>query len=110
MERGLSGVGAPGSIETFNLSDDEFAEPTHADFMRKAFVASGDKRFRVPKVPGIADLAHDLLRFRMLTLRNPLWRMRFPANKLRIAGYRHRFGMERLHAMALEEVGKDAMA
>lgn len=109
MERGLSGVGAPGSIETFNVSDDDFAEPTHAQFMRKAFIASGDKRFRVPKVPGVADLAHDLLRFRMLTTRNPLWRMRFPSNKLRTAGYSHRFGMERVHAMALEEVRKDAM-
>ena len=51
MERAITGTGVPGSIETFNLSEDEFSEPTHADFMRKAFAVSGDPRFRVVRVP-----------------------------------------------------------
>ena len=47
MERAMAGAAGPGSIETFNLSEDEFPEPTHADFMCKAFAVSGDLRFRV---------------------------------------------------------------
>lgn len=108
MERALAGTGAPGSVETFNLSQDEFAEPTHAEFLRKAFVVSGDPRFRIPKVPGIADWAHDFLRFRTLPLRNPLWRMRFPSDRLQSAGWRPPFGMARAHALALGQVRNEA--
>jgi nucleoside-diphosphate-sugar epimerase len=108
MERAINGVGSPGSIETFNLSEDEFREPTHGDFMRKAFAVSADPRFRVVKVPWIGDWMHDFLRFRTLPLRNPLWRMRFPNDRLRAAGYRHRFGLERAHALALEAIRSEA--
>ena len=87
MERALAGAGAPGSIETFNLSEDEFPEPTQADFMRKALAVSGDPRFRVVRVPWLADWMRDFLRFRTFPLRNPLWRMRFPNDRLRAAGY-----------------------
>jgi nucleoside-diphosphate-sugar epimerase/choline dehydrogenase-like flavoprotein len=107
MERAVDGVGSPGSIETFNLSEDEFPEPTHADFMRKAFAVSGDPRFRVVKMPWMGDWMHDFLRFRTLPLRNPLWRMRFPNDRLRAAGYRHRFGLARAHALALEAIGSE---
>ncbi|MGI6244714.1 MAG: NAD-dependent epimerase/dehydratase family protein [Pseudochelatococcus sp.] len=101
MERAFASAGAPGSVETFNLSEDEYPEPTHADFMRKAFAASGDSRFRVFRAPGIGDWLHDFLRFRTLPLRNPLWRMQFPNDRLREAGYRHRFGMAAADAQAL---------
>jgi nucleoside-diphosphate-sugar epimerase len=104
MERALAGVGAPGSVETYNLSEDSFPEPTHADFLRKAFAVSADPRYRVPKVPGIVDWTHDLLRFRTFPLRNPLWRMRFPSDRLRAAGYRPRYGMAHAHALALGEL------
>jgi hypothetical protein len=55
-------------------------------FMRKAFAASGDRRYRVLPMPSYGDWLHDFLRFRTLPLRNPLWRMRFPNDKLRAAG------------------------
>lgn len=102
MERMLSGAVAPGQVETFNLAEDEFAEPTHADFMRKAYAVSGDPRYRVVPMPWIGDWLHDFLRFRTLPLRNPLWRMRFPNDRLRAAGYRPRLGMGAAQAQALE--------
>jgi choline dehydrogenase-like flavoprotein/nucleoside-diphosphate-sugar epimerase len=108
MERAIAGAAAPGSIETFNLSEDEFPEPTHADFMRKAFAVSGDPRFRTVRVPWVADWLRDFLRFRTFPLRNPLWRMRFPNDRLRAAGYRPRFGMARAHAVALETLRNEA--
>jgi choline dehydrogenase-like flavoprotein/nucleoside-diphosphate-sugar epimerase len=102
LERAFSGGVAPGAVETFNLAEDEFAEPTHAAFMRKAYRVSGDRRFRVVQAPWVGDWLHDFLRFRTLPLRNPLWRMRFPNDRLRAAGYRPRFGMAKAHALALE--------
>jgi len=113
MERATAGAAAPGSIETLNLSEDEFPEPTHADFMRKAFAESRDPRFRIVRVPWMADWMHDFLRFRTFPLRNPLWRMRFPNDRLRAAGYRPRFGMAQAHALALEAIrneGKHTVA
>ncbi|WP_375432502.1 GMC oxidoreductase [uncultured Friedmanniella sp.] len=102
MEQSLSGAGAPGSVETYNVSEDDLASPTHAAFMRRALEATGDERFKVPTVPGAADWLHDVVRFRQPTLRNPLWRMRFPADKLARAGFRPRYGMRYAEARALE--------
>lgn len=104
MERAVAGAGDRGSVAVFNLSEDEYPEPTHAEFMRKAFAVSGDRRFRVVEVPWVADWARDFLRFRTLPLRNPGWRMRFPSDKLRASGYRPRFGMGQAHALALETI------
>ena len=108
MERAISGASKPGEVELFNLSEDEFPEPTHAEFLRKAFVATGDRRFRIVKMPWIGDWLHDLLRFRTLPLRNPFWRMRFPNDRLRAAGYRIRFGMAQAQAVALDRLRKEA--
>ena len=109
MQMALDGKLPPGTVETFNFSEDEFAEPTHADFMRMAFRTSGDGRFRVVKVPWIADWLHDFLRFRSLPLRRPLWSMRFPNDRLRAAGYRHRYGMAEAYARALDALRKEAL-
>ncbi len=106
MERAIAGEGAPGSVEIFNLSEDEFPNPTHADFLREAFAVSKDARFRVVTMPWIGDWLHDFLRFRTLPLRNPLWRMRFPNDRLRAAGYRLRYGMAQANAVALETLRK----
>jgi len=95
-------------LKRFNLSDDDFPEPTHADFLRKAFAVTGDQRFRVVKMPWIGDWMHDFLRFRTLPLRNPFWRMYFPADRLRSAGYNLRFGMAHAQAVALETLRKEA--
>ena len=110
LERGFAGDPGPGAVETFNLAEDDFAEPTHAAFMRKAYQASGDRRFRVIAAPWIGDWLHDLLRFRTLPLRNPLWRMRFPSDRLHAAGYRLRFGMAQAHAAALRALQGAATA
>lgn len=104
MERALAGAWVPGSIGTFNLSEDEFPEPTHADFLSKAFAVSGDTRFRVVKAPWLGDWLYDFLRFHTLPIRNPLWRMRFPNDRLRAAGYRIRFGMAQAQAIALDKL------
>jgi choline dehydrogenase-like flavoprotein/nucleoside-diphosphate-sugar epimerase len=105
MQRAIEGTGAPGSVDVFNLSEDEFPEPKHADFMRKAYAVSGDRRFHVVEAPGVADWLHDFLRFRTLPLRNPLWRMQFPNDRLRAAGYRPRFGLAQAYKLALETIG-----
>jgi nucleoside-diphosphate-sugar epimerase len=93
-----------GTVEIFNLSEDEFQEPTHADFMRKAHAVTGDKRFKVPTVPGLGDWLHDFLRFRAHPLRNPLWRMRFSNDRLLSTGYRFPHGMAKAHAEALDRL------
>ena len=102
MERATGGSGSPGGVATYNLSEDEFSEPTHAAFMDKAWAVTGDRRFRFVRVPWIADWLRDFLRFRTLPLRHPGWSMRFPSDKLRSAGYRPRFGMAQAHALALQ--------
>lgn len=102
MERALAAVDVPGRVEVFNVAEDGTAEPTHAGFLRRAFRRTGDPRFRVPPVPGAADWAHDLARFRGQSLRNPLWRMRFPVDKLLGAGWRHPYGMGYAQRVALD--------
>lgn len=104
LERARRGVSEPGSVELYNLAEDEYRDATHAAFLAHAWAASGDRRFRIPRVPGVADWLHDALRFHSLPLRNPLWRMRFPSERLRQAGYRPRFGLARAHALALESL------
>ena len=56
----------------------------------------------------MADWIRDFLRFRTFPLRNPLWRMRFPNDRLRAAGYRLRFGMAHAHAVALQTIQNEA--
>lgn len=109
MERALAGYGEPGQVETFNLAEDTDPEPTHAAFMKKAYAATGDPRYRVIRVPGIFDWVHDLVRFRTITTRNPLWRMKFSADRLRAAGYRPRFGMAYARASALQALREERL-
>jgi hypothetical protein len=44
----------------------------------------------------------------MLPVRNPLWGMRFPNDRLRNAGYRFRFGLSHLEKLALERLSSEA--
>ena len=104
MERAIAGSGALGSVPTFNLSEDEFSEPTHAEFTRKASEIGGDRRFRVFRTPWFADWMRDFPRFGTLPLRNPGRRMRFPNDRSHAAGFRLRFGMAQAHAPALERI------
>lgn len=102
MTRSLTGAWPAGEVQVFNLSDHEARDARIGDFMRRAFAISRDPRFRVIPMPALVDWLHDFLRNRTLPLRNPLWRMRFPNDRLRQAGYRHRYGMARARAMALD--------
>ncbi|MDQ3716146.1 MAG: NAD-dependent epimerase/dehydratase family protein [Actinomycetota bacterium] len=108
MERALDGVGEPGSVETFNLSEDECTQPRYADFFRAALRSTGDARFRVRPAPGVVDWIVTAVRFRSFSLRNPLWRMRFPSDRLRRAGWSPPFGMAYARAMAIAEVRGEA--
>jgi nucleoside-diphosphate-sugar epimerase len=106
LERSLRGHGAPGSVELFNLSEDESPDAHHADFLKKAYAASGDRRFKVVTAPWVGDWLHDFLRFRSLPLRNPLWRMRFSNARLRAAGYYPLYGMAVAQSRALEQLSR----
>ena len=108
IERSLGGAVPPGSVETYNLSEDDFAFPHHFDFLRKARAVCRDRRFVVVNAPGLFDWLHDALRFRAVSIRNPLWLMRFPNDRLRRAGYRFRFGMAEAHRAALEVLAAEA--
>ncbi len=108
LEKEMRQPSTPGSVEVFNLSEDDYREPTHAAFLAKAWAVSGDRRFRVVRVPGAVDWLHDFIRFHSLPLRNPLWRMRFPNNRLRAAGYSPRYGMAHAYALALGALRAEA--
>lgn len=101
MERILAGDVPRGEVETYNLSEDDHPGPRHADFLAKAYQATGDRRFRTIVAPSIFDRLHELQKFRGFPLRNPFWRMRFPNDRLRAAGYRFRFGMQEAERRAL---------
>ena len=108
MDRALAGTGMLGSIEVFNLSEDDYPEPTYGSFMRKAYTETRDPRFNVVTAPTLADWSQHVLKFRMLPVRNPLWGMRFPNDRLRNAGYRFRFGLSHLEKLALERLSSEA--
>jgi nucleoside-diphosphate-sugar epimerase len=102
MQRGLKGDRSPGDVEVFNICEDDRPRPRHVDFMKRAYKASGDRRYLPVSAPAIFDWLHDFLRFRSLPLRNPLWRMRFSNRKLMETGYRFRYGMAHAEDQALD--------
>ena len=104
MRRGLEGAWPRGDVQVYNLSDHEPRDARIRDFMRRAYKVTRDKRFRVIPMFALADWLHDFLRVRTFPLRNPLWRMRFPNDRLRQAGYRHRYGMAKARELALESL------
>ncbi len=72
--------------------------------MRRAYQASGSRRFKVLPTPWFVDWTRDLIRLRRATLRHPLWRMRFPSDRLYAAGYKHRYGMSYAYDLALRTI------
>ncbi len=101
MQRGLEGFWPPGRAAVFNVAEDDREGPRYIDFMRKALAVSGDVRFRAIAVPSIADRTLEALRFRSMSLRYPLWRMRFSSKRLEAAGYRFPYGMAEAERLAL---------
>ncbi|WP_430243426.1 NAD-dependent epimerase/dehydratase family protein [Neorhizobium sp. DAR64861/K0K2] len=110
LERGLSGKLKQGLVDTFNIAEDDYARPRHIDFMRRAYAASHDQRFRSIALPGVFDWARDIMRLRRLSLRNPLWRMRFSTAKLAATGYRFRFGMAYAEQQAIDRLSVESRA
>ncbi|PWJ55117.1 Choline dehydrogenase [Quadrisphaera granulorum] len=108
LARGLAGHGAPGSVEVFNVSEDDAPGATHASFLRDAAGVTGDRKLLLPPAPGVLDWANDLRRFKVPALGNPLWRLRFSGDKLRAAGWRPPYGMSRARALALAELAAEA--
>lgn len=108
VAEGLAGKGEAGRVDIYNLAEDDRDMPRHIDFMRKAFVASGDRRYHVVSAPWIIDWLHDVLRFHTLSIRNPLWRMRFSSERLKQAGYELKFGMAKAEQLALARLAKEA--
>lgn len=106
--RGLGPDARPGTVELFNLAEDDRPQPRHADFMGKAAAVSTDRRWRVPALPWFGDWLHDFLRFHSLPLRHPLWSMRFSSERLRQAGYRLPFGMAYAEQQALQRLAAKA--
>lgn len=95
-------------VETFNLAEDDIPEATYATFMRRAYAETGDPRWRVFAAPGLCDRLLDLVRLRQPSLRNPLWRMRFPNLRLLSAGFRFRYGMASAQALAIAALRDEA--
>jgi hypothetical protein len=56
------------------------------------------------RVPGIFDWVHDMVRFRTVSTRNPLWRIRFTSGKIRAAGWRPRYGVTYARRVALDRL------
>lgn len=104
MERAMAATALPGRVEVFNVAEDEAVGATHASFLQRAFRRTGDRRFHVIAVPGLIDWVHDIARFRVISLRNPLWRMRFPVSRLLAAGWIHPFGMAYAQRVALDRL------
>ncbi|WP_405421720.1 GMC oxidoreductase [Pseudonocardia alni] len=90
-----------GRVEVFNVSDEVGESDTYAMFFRDAYRATRDRRFRIVPVPGVVDWFRDVARFRVSPHRRPLWRMSFPADRLRAAGFVPRYGMRYAQQAAL---------
>lgn len=101
MQRALSGTTPGGSVETFNLSEDDHPEPTYADIMAKAYATTGDARYKTAVAPSAIDRLAHLKNFNGLPLRKAFWEMRFPNDRLRAAGYRFKVGMREAERTAL---------
>jgi nucleoside-diphosphate-sugar epimerase len=101
LREGLEGRVPPGAVETYNLCEDEQADPTHADFLRKAHRLTGDRRFAFIRVPATFDWLQDFLKVGGLPLRYRLWAMRFSGARLNRAGFHLKHGMAAAYAEAL---------
>jgi nucleoside-diphosphate-sugar epimerase len=111
MERSLTSNSCQPSVNVYNLADDDSLNNTYADFFRKAYLLSSDRRFKPVQLPRIFDglkdalkFLRDALKYRMLPVRHSLSRMRFSTEALYATGYRHRYGIQELHRRALDSL------
>jgi nucleoside-diphosphate-sugar epimerase len=106
MERSLTADSRPPAISIFNLADNSITENTYANFFRKAYIRSSDRRFKVIELPWVFDGLRDALKFRTLPFRHTLGRMRFSTERLHATGYRHRYGISGVHERVLDSLIK----
>lgn len=107
VARGLAGAAAPGAVEVFDLHDDDVPGPRYADFLRDAYAATGDRRFRFLPIPGIIDRINAAIRFR--SRRHTFGHVRFRSAKLRDAGWRMPWGMAYARSEALDRLRSDRL-
>jgi nucleoside-diphosphate-sugar epimerase len=105
MERSLTSGSPQQAVSVYNLADDDVVENTYANFFRKAYHLSSDRRFRSVQLPWIFDGLRDALKYKMLPVRHSLGRMRFSTDRLCATGFRHRYGIQELHKRALDSLG-----
>lgn len=108
VARGLADATAPGAVEVFDLHDDDVPHPRHADFLREAYAATGDRRFRVLPMPRIVDRITTAIRYR--SRRHAFGHVRFRSPKLRDAGWRAPWGMAYARAEALDRLRSERSA
>jgi choline dehydrogenase-like flavoprotein/nucleoside-diphosphate-sugar epimerase len=104
MEQGLQGVGEPGSVTVYNVAEDDSPEPRHVQFMRRAYAVTRDARYLPVQAPWFVDWTRDYLKYGSRPFRNPLWRMRYPSEKLCRAGFRFPFGMKFAYKAAIQQL------
>jgi len=93
MDRALA-ASPRGTAEIYNLAD--ATSGTYAELLARAFAATGDSRFRVPlRLPALADRAKDFLKYRNLSMRTPLGRLKVSNGKLVATGFILPLGLER---------------
>jgi nucleoside-diphosphate-sugar epimerase len=104
MRRSLNSEGVQFRGEVFNLSNDD-VDNTYADFLRKAFNATRDKRFFCPPcVPGLLDNLRVMAKYRSREWRYPLGMLRYAPEKLYAKGYRHQYGIMKAQELAIDSV------
>lgn len=95
--------GQPGAIEVYNVSNDDAPHATFADFMRKGYRETGDKRFWLPVTfPGWFDYVKDRVKWKTLSLRYPFGMIYVDPARLYATGYRHEYGLAEAQRRAIE--------
>ena len=110
MERALGRDRPEPGVSTYILAEDETVVDTYKAFFDRAFIASGDPKFRVANVPWQVDWLRALAQARSLPLRPSFGRMRFSSDKLRGEGWQPRFGMDHAVARAVETIERQFKA
>ncbi len=103
MQQAFSRPKRQPGVTTYTLADDEARRPSGTSFLKHAFSRTGDPRFRsaVAAPRWIYDLS-DMIKNRVLSKRRPFGLVRYPSDKLRATGYRHKTGLDAAQDLALD--------
>jgi nucleoside-diphosphate-sugar epimerase len=107
MERSLANPAVDAGFQVYNLSNDDMDNNTHAYFLRKAYKATGDKRFSCPPfMPGMLDMLRLMFKYRSRDVRYTTGMLRYSPEKLYGTGYRYPFGILEAHERAIQSIGR----